>query len=99
MSNPLDRAEELIRALSEKEELARDELKELTGMGDEELEGALSALKALGFVEEEEGLIRWLGPVLTGRTLVIRGKIDYVIQSPIEVRVFGLSELRAKATA
>ena len=99
MSSPLDRAEELIKILAEKEELARDELKELTGVGDEELEGAISVLKALGFVEEEEGFIRWLGPVLKGRTLVIRGKIDYVIQSPIEVRVFGLSELKAKATA
>lgn len=98
MSSSLDRAEELIRALAEKEELARDELKELTGMGDDELEGAISVLRALGFVEEE-GFIRWLGPVLRGRTFVIRGKIDYVIQSPVEVRVFGLSELRAKATA
>jgi len=99
MSGSLDKAKELIKALSEKEELAREDMRALTGMGDEELEGAISVLKALGFVEEEEGHIRWLGPVLTGRTLVIRGKIDYVIQSPVEVRVFGLSELKAKAVA
>jgi len=99
MSSSLDKARELIKVLSEKEELAREDMRALTGMGDEELEGAISVLEALGFVEEEEGLIRWLGPVLTGRTLVIRGRIDYVIQSPVEVRVFGLSELRAKAVA
>ncbi len=97
MSGLTEKARELVKALSEKEELAREDLKAATGMEDEELEAAISVLKALGFVEEENGLIRWLGPELTGKVLIIRGKVDYVIQSPTEVRVFGLSELRARA--
>ena len=92
----VEKARKLVEALSEREELTADDLKTLSGMEDQELELALALLEALGLVELEEGIIRWLGPELKGRTVMVRGKIDYVIQSPFEVRVFGLESLRAR---
>ncbi len=85
----------LVEALSERGELAAEELPGLTGLGGAELDGALGVLEALGFIEREEGLVRWRGPEIRGRVVIIRGKVDYVLQSPLEVRVFGLETLKA----
>ena len=93
----IEKAEKLIKALSEREELSREDLKALSGMEDQELDVALSILEALGLVEHEEGIIRWLGQEIRARSIVIKGKIDHVIQSPFEVRVFGLTDLKARA--
>ncbi len=93
----IEKARRLIEALLEREELTADDLRTLSGMEDQELELALALLEALGLVEREEGIIRWLGPELRGRAVIVRGKIDYVIQSPFEVRVFGLEDLKARA--
>ncbi|RLI39457.1 hypothetical protein DRO60_01170 [Candidatus Bathyarchaeota archaeon] len=89
--------EKLLEALSEREELTTEDLMELSGLGKAELEAAVSTLEALGVVEREEGIIRWLGHQVRGRIVIIKGKVDYVIHNPFEVRVFGLEELRAMA--
>ncbi|HDI00903.1 MAG TPA: hypothetical protein ENF78_00505 [Candidatus Bathyarchaeota archaeon] len=89
--------EKLIEALSEREELTAEDLSDLSGLPGPELEAAISTLEALGMVEREEGIIRWLGRDVRGRVIIVRGKVDYVIHNPFEVRVFGLEELRATA--
>jgi len=87
----------LVDVLSEREELTAEDISELTGLSGPELEAAISTLEALGLVEREEGVIRWLGQEVRGRVVIVRGKVDYVIHTPSEVRVFGLVELRATA--
>ncbi|OYT52359.1 hypothetical protein B6U66_02140 [Candidatus Bathyarchaeota archaeon ex4484_135] len=89
--------EKLITVLSEREELTPEDITSLTGLSGPELDAAISILRALGFVEFEEGIVRWLGPEVRGRVIIIRGKVDYVIHNPFEVRVFGLEDLRATA--
>ncbi len=97
MSEEAGKFEKLIKALSEREELTPEDLSSLTGLSEPELETAISLLEALGFVEREEGIVRWLGPEVRGRVIIVRGKVDYVIHNPFEVRVFGQEELRAVA--
>ena len=87
----------LLEVLSEREELMPDDLKDLTGLSEQEISTAISVLEALGLVEVEEGIIRWLGPEVRGKVIIVRGKVDYVIHNPSEVRVFGLTELKATA--
>jgi len=87
----------LLEALSERGELTPGELKDLTGLGEQEVNTAISVLEALGLVEVEEGTVRWLEPEVKGKVIIVRGKVDYVIHNPFEVRVFGQTELRATA--
>ena len=87
----------LVEALSEKEELLLEEAASLSGLSEEELAGVVAVLEALGLAEVEDGVLRWLGPEVRGRVIIVRGKVDYVLQNPFEVRVFGQEELRATA--
>jgi len=87
----------LVEALSEKEELLLEEAASLSGLSEEELASAVAVLEALGLAEVEDGVLRWLGPEVRGRVIIVRGKVDYVLQNPFEVRVFGQEELRATA--
>ena len=87
----------LVEALSEKGELLLEEAASLSGLSEEELASAVAVLEALGLAEVEDGVLRWLGPEVRGRVIIVRGKVDYVLQNPFEVRVFGQEELRATA--
>jgi len=90
-------ARKLIEMLSEREEIKLGDLEASSGLSGPGLEAAIALLEALGYVEVENDTVRWLGPSIRGRVIVVRGKIDYVLQSPLEVRVFGLTELKAAA--
>ena len=87
----------LVEALSERGELPLEEASALSGLGEGELASAVAVLESLGLAEVEEGILRWLGPEVRGRVIIVRGKVDYVLQNPFEVRVFGQEELKATA--
>ena len=75
--------QKLLEALSEREELSLEEAASLSGLSEGELGAVLAVLEALGFAEVEEGLVRWRGPELRGQVIIVRGKVDYVLQSPL----------------